>query len=105
MEIVLIDTFIIPRGSKDAFLARARRVQDFVKTLPGFIEGFVYEQCNNGESQHHILTIAVWESEEAIEHAKRAVAEKNHQQGINLQEVTTQLGIELTRAVYDRTPY
>jgi len=51
------------------------------------------------------LTIAVWESAEAFERAKQAVAKANQQQGINPQEVTRQLGITFTRALYQRSPY
>jgi heme-degrading monooxygenase HmoA len=105
METVLIDTFRVPGGARDAFFERARRTQDFVKTLPGFVEGFIYEQRDDGQQQRYIVTIAVWESEEAFENARRAVAEENQQQGINLHNVTTQLGIEATRALYDRTRY
>jgi len=79
-------------------------VQRFMKPLPGFVEGFIYEQ-RAGTSQHNVLTIAVWEDEQAFENAKQAVASENQRQGINPQEVTKQLGIEFTRAVYARTPY
>ena len=44
MEIVLVDKFIVPEGAKSAFLEATRRVQRFLKTLPGFVEGFVYEK-------------------------------------------------------------
>lgn len=104
METVLIDTFIIPEASKSAFLTRARQMQSFIKTLPGFVEGYIYE-ARDGESQHQVLTIAVWESATAFESAKQAVATENQRQGVNPQEVTRQLGITFTRAMYDRSPY
>lgn len=104
METVLIDTFVVPEESRAAFLDRAHTVQRFMKPLPGFVEGFIYEQ-RAGTSQHNVLTIAVWEDEQAFENAKQAVASENQRQGINPQEVTKQLGIEFTRAVYARTPY
>ena len=40
MEKVLVDAFIVPEESREAFLEGARRVQRFLKTLPGFVEGF-----------------------------------------------------------------
>lgn len=104
MQTVLIDTFTVPPAAKDPFLARARQMQSFIKTLPGFVEGFIYEQ-RDGESPHQFLTIAVWEDATAFENAKQAVAQANQQQGINPQEVTKQLGITFTRALYDRSPY
>jgi len=105
MEIVLIDMFKVPSEAREIFLERARQVQGFIKTLPGFVEGFLYEQRDATGSQHQVLTIAVWETEEAFENAKRTVGARDQQQGINRQEAIKQLGIELTRAIYTRAPY
>lgn len=105
MEIVLIDRCNVPDESKEVFLARARQVQGFIKTLPGFVEGFFYEQRDATGSQHQVLTIAVWETEEAFENAKRVAGANDQQQGINRQEAIKQLGIELTRDIYTRSPY
>src|SRR5215470_14622166 len=44
MEIVLIDAFAVPEESKPALLETSRAVQNVLKTLPGFVEGFVYEK-------------------------------------------------------------
>jgi len=41
--------------------------------LPGSVEGFLYEK-KDGESRHNFLTTAIWESEEAFENAKGAIA-------------------------------
>jgi heme-degrading monooxygenase HmoA len=79
-------------------------MQSFIKTLPGFVEGFLYERQGD-ENQHQILTIAVWETAAAFENAKQAVAAENQRQGVNPQEVTRQLGVEFTRNMYDRSPY
>lgn len=105
MEAVLIDTFRVPAQSNELFLERARQAQVFIKTLPGFVEGFVYEQRDAPEGQHQVLTIAVWENEDAFERARQAVAARDHEQGIDRQAVLRQLGIELTRASYRRTSY
>lgn len=104
METVLVDTFTVPAGARSVFLTRARRMQSFIKTLPGFVEGFLYEPLDT-ESQHHILTIAVWESTAAFEAAKQAVAAENQRQGVNPQALNQQLGIEFTRVLYERSPY
>ena len=50
MEKVLVDAFIVPEESREAFLEGARRVQRFLKTLPGFVEGFLLER-KDGESR------------------------------------------------------
>lgn len=104
METVLIDTFTVPEESKEAFMARARQMQAFIRRLPGFVEGYIYE-LRAGESRLNVVTMAVWESEAAIESAKRAVAAENQRQGVDPLQVTRSLGVELTRAVYGRAPY
>jgi len=104
MEKVLIDTFIVPEESKAAFLERARKVQRFIRTLPGFVEGFLYEK-KDGESRHNFLTIAVWESEEAFENAKAAVALEYKQRGYDPQETVIRLKIERVRSTYERSSY
>lgn len=104
MEMVLIDAFVVPEESQSAFLERARKVQQFIRTLPGYVEGFVFEQ-RGGESRYNILTTAVWESEEAFENARRAVASEYRREGFNPQQMFQQLGVEKVRAVYVRTAY
>ena len=104
MERVLIDTFIVPEESKPAFLEGARRVQSFLRTLPGFVEGFLYEK-EDEESRYNFLTTAVWESEAALENAKRAVAVEFQKLGFNPQETTKRLTIESVRSTYERSSY
>jgi heme-degrading monooxygenase HmoA len=104
MERVLIDTFMVPEESKAAFLEGARKAQSFLRTLLGFIEGFLYEK-KDGESRYNFLTTAVWESDEAFETAKRAVAVEFHKQGFDPQERTRALKIESVRSIYGRSPY
>jgi heme-degrading monooxygenase HmoA len=79
-------------------------VQKYVKTLPGFVEGFVYENQDGGDHSK-FLTIAVWKDQEALENAKRAVALENQRQGVNPQEVIKSMRIESARALYERSPY
>lgn len=104
MQRVLIDTFIVPEESRTAFLERTHGIQIFVKTLPGFVEGFVYEQ-KAGASRHTIITTAVWESEEAIGNAGKAVAAEYQRQYFDPQEFMKQLKVEVERAIYERFPY
>ncbi len=104
MEKVLIDTFTVPEESKAAFLEQARKAQSFIRTLPGFVEGFLYEQ-QDGESHYNFLTTAVWESEEAFENAKKAVTSEYQRRGYNPQEVAEKLGVERVRSTYDRSAY
>lgn len=104
METVLIDVFSVPEENKHAFLEGANRVQRFIRTLPGFVEGYVYERTS-GDSPYSIMTTAVWESESAFEQAKQAVALENQRQGINPQDTARRLGVTSIRSVYQRSPY
>jgi heme-degrading monooxygenase HmoA len=104
METILIDEFIVPEESKAEFLERARTVQSLLRTLPGFVEGFLYEK-RDGESRHNFLTTAVWENEEAIENARRIVAAEFQKRGFNPQETRQRLKVEGVRSTYQRSAY
>jgi len=64
VEVVLIDKFI------------------FLRTLPRFVEGFVYENTH-GRSRHNVVTTAVWKDEEALQNAKKSAAEGFQRIGFN----------------------
>ena len=104
MQKVLVDTFIVPEGSKTEFLERARRVQLFLKTLPGFVEGFVYEKTS-GDNRFNFVTTAVWENESAFENAGKAVAAEFQRLGYNPEETRKALKIGMERGVYHRSRY
>jgi heme-degrading monooxygenase HmoA len=104
MQKVLIDTFFIPEESKSEFLDRSRQIQTFLRTLPGFVEGFLYEKVD-GTGRFNVVTTAVWENEAAYENARKATAEEFRKTGFNPQELMKRLKIEVERAVYHRSPY
>jgi len=104
MQKVLIDVFVVPEESKSVFLDRSRQVQKFLRTLPGFVEGFLYEKVE-GAGRFNIVTTAVWENEAAYESARKATAEEFQKTGFSPQETMKQLKIEVERATYTRSPY
>jgi heme-degrading monooxygenase HmoA len=104
MEKVLIDKFIVPEESKAEFIEAAHRAQRFIRTLPGYVEGFFYEK-KDGESRYNFLTTAVWENEPAFENAKKAVAIEYEKQGFDPQETRKRLKIESVRSIYERSSY
>jgi heme-degrading monooxygenase HmoA len=104
MQITLIDTFIVSEGSKPALLEASRTIQGILKTLPGFVEGFVYEKRSGG-GPYNIVTTAVWESEEAYAAAKTATATRFQAIGLNPPEIMRALDVQVDRGVYVRTPY
>jgi heme-degrading monooxygenase HmoA len=104
MERVLIDKFIVPEESKTAFLEAVRESASVLRTLPGFVEGFVYERTE-GESRHNVVTTAVWKDEESFNNAKRSASEEFKKIGFNPQQIMSDLRVEMERAVYKRPPY
>jgi heme-degrading monooxygenase HmoA len=72
MEVVVIDSLVVPEESREVFLQRVRLSAEILKKVPGFVEGYVYEK-KSGESDVNIVTTAVWKDEEAFENAKKAI--------------------------------
>jgi heme-degrading monooxygenase HmoA len=104
MQTVLIDKFMVPEVSRAEFLETSRRIQEVLKTLPGFVEGFVYEK-GDGASPGDVVTIAVWQSEGAYDKAKKAMAVKLQELGLNPPEIMRRLNVQIERGVYNRSPY
>ena len=105
MKKVLIDKFVVPEESKAAFLDGTHKVQGFLRTLPGFVEGFLSER-KDGQSRYNFLTTAVWENEQAFENAKKAVAiDFKNEASTPKKETRRQLKIESVRSIYERSPY
>jgi len=105
VEIVLIDKFVVPEESRVAFLTELRKSAALLRTLPGFVEGFVYESTDGG-SRHNVVTSAVWKDEEAFQNAKKGAAEEFQRIGFNPpREITKKLKVEIERGVYRRCPY
>jgi heme-degrading monooxygenase HmoA len=104
LQIVLIDKFIVPEESKAEFLAEVRKSATFLRTLPGFVEGFIHEHAE-GESRHNVVTTAVWKDDAAFQNAKKSAADGFKKIGFNPQEIMKKLKVEIERAVYRRSPY
>jgi len=104
MEIVLIDRFVVTEESKSEFLEAVHLSSGFLRTLPGFVEGFIYEKTD-GDSRHNIMTTAVWADAEAFQNAKKAAATEFQKRGFNPPEIMKRLRVEMERAVFSRSPY
>jgi len=104
MARVVVDLFIVPAGATEEFLQATRQIQAFLKTLPGYIDGFLYEK-QDGQSPYNVMTTATWENEAAIAATKEMVRAEFQRQGINPQEMLQRLKIEAIRSIYDRQPY
>lgn len=100
----MIDTFVVPEDSKARFLEEVRKSAAFLRTLPGFVEGFICEKTDGG-SRNDVVTTAIWKDEEAFQNAKASAAEGFKKVGFNPAESMKDLKIEMGRAVYRRSPY
>ncbi|QOL80324.1 antibiotic biosynthesis monooxygenase family protein [Pseudooceanicola spongiae] len=94
-----IDKFIVPEAARDRFLDQVAQVHAVLRHCPGCLSEQVVEQCD-GPGRFNIVTIAVWESAEAIEAAKRAVLASRGESGIDPASLIAELGITADMAVY-----
>jgi predicted ester cyclase/heme-degrading monooxygenase HmoA len=98
-QVNFIDKFLVPAKAKQEFLERVKINRNFIKNLPGFIEDAAYERTDeNGNLV--FITIAVWESEDAVKKAKEAVQAEYKKQGFNMPEMLERLNITMDRGVY-----
>lgn len=104
MEIVSIDLFTVPGESRDKFLNESQKIRRFIKTIPGFVEGFMYEK-KDGDSEYNFITTAVWKNEQAFENAGKTIAEEFQKQGFNPGEMFKKRNIQRMRSEYHRSPY
>jgi heme-degrading monooxygenase HmoA len=104
VEVILIDKFVVPEESKVAFLAEVRKSAGLLRTLPGFVEGFIYESTDVG-SRHNVVTLAVWKDEEAFQNARKRAAEEFQRIGFNPPEIMKKLKVEIDRGIYRRSSY
>ena len=104
MEIVLIDRFVVPKESMSEFLKAVHDSSSFLRTLPGFVEGFVY-QNTDGSGRQNIITTAVWANEEAFQNAKQAALAEFQKRGFNPPEIMKRLRVEIERGVFSRSLY
>ncbi len=99
-RVQFIDKFIVPAKSRELFMSRVRQNRSFIKTLPGFIEDHAYESIDeNGDLI--FVTIAVWESMNALKAAKETVQTEYKKQGFDMPSFLQQLQITMDRRFYN----
>lgn len=63
-----VDSFVVPEAIRAEFVAAMKRNLTFIEKLPGF-RGHVVLEKTSGPGTFDLVTIAAWESAEAIEQA------------------------------------
>lgn len=94
-----IDKFIVPAAAKAEFLERVHINRNLIKQLPGFIEDAAYENTD-ADGNLVLVTMAQWESQEALNKAKEVVQAEYKKQGFNLPDMLQRLHITIDRGVY-----
>jgi len=100
-QINFIDKFLIPAAASKEFHDRMQVNRNFIKTLPGFIEDAAYEYTDN-DGNIICVTVARWESKEAMAKAKDAVQAEYKKEGFDMAGFIQRLGITIDRGVYTR---
>jgi predicted ester cyclase/heme-degrading monooxygenase HmoA len=98
-QVNFIDKFLVPKAAIHEFQERVKINRAFIKTLPGFIEDAAYEYTDN-EGNLICVTIAFWQSREALNKAKEAVQEFYKKDGFNPAETFERLHITVDRGIY-----
>jgi len=98
---VLIDRFVVPQNAKGEFIERMNINRNLIKNLQGFVEDNVYERVDE-QGNLIVVTVAVWESDEAIKKAREAVQAEYKKQNFNMPEMLKRLNITIDRGIYAR---
>jgi Antibiotic biosynthesis monooxygenase len=98
-----IDNFSVPTAARADFEAAMRRNLAFIETLPGFLWHLAFEKTA-GPSNFDIVTVAVWESQEAIEKAIVAVRQYYARIGFDPGEAIKQWGAAAEIGQYQVLP-
>ena len=84
MEVARVAVFDEPPVLKDDDERRAKSLEELLRSLPGFIRGYELRE----ESTGRLMSVTLWESDEALEAGERAVRSR---------PVSDQRGIRPTR--------
>lgn len=98
-RIYRVDKFEVPASAHDEFADRVARTHALLRTLPGFVDDLVLEQVG-GPGAFNFVTIAIWDSAEAIQAARNSVAAKYKEIGFNPEEMLARLEIKADIANY-----
>ena len=98
-----IDAFTVPAASRAEFEAAMRRNLAFLEKLPGFRGHTVFEKTS-GPTTFDIVTIAVWESPEAIARAGEKVRAYYQSIGFDMPAMLARWGVTAALGSYRAPP-
>jgi heme-degrading monooxygenase HmoA len=100
-ETFRVDRFTVPEAARDEFLAQVADTHHILRTMPGFVRDAILEKPG-GPGELIIVTIAEWDSTDAIENARKVMQEHHAETGFEPQEFMAKLGISPELASYHR---
>jgi predicted ester cyclase len=98
-QVNFIDKFFVPAAAITAFRERVQINRNFIKKLPGLIEDAAYEYTDS-DGNLICVTVALWQSQEALNKAKEAVQAAYKKEGFDAPAMFKRLGITLDRGIY-----
>jgi heme oxygenase (mycobilin-producing) len=100
---VRIDAFSVPSASRPEFEAAMHENIAFLEKLPGFKGHTVFEKTS-GPTTFDIVTIAAWESPEAMKNAGEKVREHYRAIGFDMQGAIARWGVAASIGTYHAPP-
>lgn len=100
-QVRFIDKFVGPAAVRQEFIDRVNSNRQFIKTLNGFVEDAAYEGKDD-KGNFTLITMAVWQNEEALKKAKEAVQSEYKREGFNPAQWMERLHITMDRGVYQQ---
>ncbi len=71
---IVVGKIVVPKNSIEAFRKQLPVTPNYLKTLPGYVKGEMFEMTDDGGSLH-VLSIVVWDSEESYQNAQQKLTE------------------------------
>lgn len=91
-----IDTFNVPEAARAELEAAMHRNMGYIRTLPGFRGHVAYEK-RAGPAAFDLVTVATWESAEALARAGEAVRAHYRSIGVDLPAMLARWGVTMQR--------
>ena len=94
-----VDRFHVPNAAREEFLQRVSATHKILAHQRGFVRDLLLEQPA-GPDGFNLVTMAEWESQEAVERAREAIAELHRQLGFDPRDLIRRLGIRAEMGGY-----
>ena len=94
-----VDRFTVPAAARDEFLKRVADTHKMLASQRGFVRDILLEQAA-GADGFNLVTMAEWESQEAIDQARDVIGSFHRQLNFDPTEMYGRLGIRAERGNY-----